>query len=77
MNRFEPSAPPAINAIEWAQAKDRARHICARIFRDGGAPSDVLAAHGVAADCDPHDWGRAVELVSEALCAEASLKRAA
>ena len=77
MSDYQNQSPVNINAIEWAQANDRARHICARVFRDGGAPIDALTFHGVRSDCDAHDWGKAVELLAEAFCDHAPMKRAA
>ena len=77
MTSFQIHTPANINAIEWAQANDRARHICARVFRDGGSPVDALKSHGVASECEANDWGRAVELIAQALCNHAPLRQAA
>ena len=83
MTNIKSPAPVAItvsrhiNEVEWAQANDRARHICARVFRDGGAPSDALVSHGVSENCDANDWGRAVDLIAQAICAQAPVNRRA
>ncbi len=77
MTNYKTKSPTNINAIEWAQANDRARHVCARVFRDGGSPADALKSHGVTETCDANDWGKAVELVAQALCSSPPMQRAA
>lgn len=69
------ASPGHINPIEWHQSMGLARQACARIFRDGGTPSDALAAFGVAPGGDV-DWSRAVDIIAEALSTPA-LRRAA
>jgi hypothetical protein len=52
------------------QAVAIARQSCARIFRDGGAPGDALAAFGLAgADDGALDWRRTVDLIAAGLSA--------
>jgi hypothetical protein len=66
-----------INPLQWNQALGVARASCARFFRDGGAPADALRAFGIAVDDRTTlDWGRAVEAITDSLCA-APMKRAA
>ncbi|HXF55598.1 MAG TPA: hypothetical protein VNK52_15905 [Hyphomicrobiaceae bacterium] len=61
--------PQYINPVAWNQAIGLARLSCARIFRDGGTPSDALAAFGLAApDVAALDWSRAVGMIAERLC---------
>jgi hypothetical protein len=63
--------------MQWHQAVGYARQSCARIFRDGGNPMDAMRAFDV---CDDeraaNDWGKAVEVIAEVLCAQ-TVKRAA
>lgn len=63
------------NPIQWQQSLSYARQACARVFRDGGAPSDALAAFGLSA-VEAQDWSTAVEAIAEALCAT-PMRRAA
>ena len=60
------STPRHINPIAWHQALGFARQACARIFRDGGTPTDALAAFGLKAT-SVTDWSRAVDLIAEAM----------
>lgn len=54
---------------QWHQAIGVARHVCARIFRDGGKPADAVATFGVTAPAaDALDWSRAVDLIAACLC---------
>jgi hypothetical protein len=72
---------PKSDPFLWQQSVAVARQACARIFRDGGAPADALAAFGLAgADGDVRDWGQTVDLIATAVCAGpqlAALRRAA
>jgi len=69
------NAPRSINPAHWHQSVGYARQACARVFRDGGSPADAVAAFGVKAE-GSLDWGRAVEMIADALCAR-PMKRAA
>jgi len=70
-------SPRHVNPMQWHQAVGYARQSCARFFRDGGTPMDAVRAFDV---CDDkratNDWGKAVEVIAEVLCAQ-SVKRAA
>lgn len=66
-----------INPHQKSHAIGLARQACARVFRDGGAPSDALEAFGLAAHGHVSDWSRAVDLIADALCSRASSQRAA
>ena len=69
--------PHHITAVQWEHALSVARQACARIFRDGGAPSDALDAFGLGHDDDDRrDWSRAVELIAETICAQPSRRAA-
>lgn len=61
-------APRSVNPAHWHQSVGYARQACARVFRDGGSPADAVAAFGVEAE-GTLDWGRAVEVIADALCA--------
>jgi hypothetical protein len=63
--------------MQWHQAVGYARQSCARIFRDGGNPMDAMRAFDVCNDeRAANDWGKAVEVIAEVLCAQ-TVKRAA
>ena len=64
-------SPEYVDTMQWHQTLGYARQVCARVFRDGGAPADALGAFGLARYAD-----KAVEMIAEAMCAPAS-KRAA
>lgn len=70
--------PDYVNQMQWHQTLGFARQVCARVFRDGGAPADALKAFGLGshADCVGSDWSKAVELIAEVMCAPTQ-KRAA
>jgi hypothetical protein len=72
---------PKSDPVLWQQSVAIARQACARIFRDGGAPADALAAFGLAgADGDVRDWGQTVDLIATAVsdaAPPASVRRAA
>jgi hypothetical protein len=65
-----------INPVQWQQSLEHARHVCARIFRDGGRPRDAIVAFGLTAPEVPVDWSVAVNRIAQALCAP-SLRKAA
>lgn len=54
---------------EWDHATGVARQVCARVFRDGGAPSDALDAFGLAHEDVQNNWRAAVDSIAHALCA--------
>jgi hypothetical protein len=60
--------PRHINAQQWQQATDHARHVCARFFRDGCSAADALAAFGCQTE-PASDWTVAVDRIAQALCA--------
>jgi hypothetical protein len=70
-----PSVPDHLSPIQWHQALAVSRESCARIFRDGGTPGDVLVAFGLQSEEDAN-WERVVDLVAVELCAH-PIKRAA
>lgn len=70
-----PSVPDYLSPIQWHQAVAVSREQCARIFRDGGAPSDALIAFGLKAEHDAN-WERVLDLLAAELCAH-PIKRAA
>lgn len=65
------ACPRSINPAHWHQSVGYARQACARVFRDGGSPSEAVAAFGVTAE-GPVDWSRAVDVIAESLCARPS-----
>ena len=69
--------PIHCDPAQWHQAMGLARQSCARIFRDGGKPSDALLAFNIAT-VQPKtlDWSKAVGLIAETLCAS-PMQRAA
>ena len=80
MTRNHPNSdtsPAHCDPAQWHQAMGLARQACARIFRDGGCPTDAIGAFGIAA-AQPKsiDWSKAVGLIAETLCS-APLRRAA
>lgn len=57
------------NAAQMNHAMGYARQTCARIFRDGGSPTDALAAFGLRGRARAEkDWSRAVEDIAQSLC---------
>lgn len=66
-----------INPQQKSHAIGLARQACARVFRDGGSPADALEAFGLAAHSQVSDWGRAVDLIADALCSRTPARRAA
>jgi hypothetical protein len=69
--------PTNINPVHWNQSLGVARQACAHIFRDGGSPSDALAAFGIAAEKDQPEWSTVVPVIAEILCTGPSKKHAA
>lgn len=69
--------PGHINPIHWHQSLGVARQACAHIFRDGGSPSDALAAFGIPETGEPIDWSKAVPVIAEVLCTGPAKKNAA
>lgn len=69
--------PDHINPIQWTEATMIARQSCARFFRDGGTPADALRAFGIEPrEAGAADWSKAVEAITQVLCA-APVRRAA
>ncbi len=64
------NSPEYVDTMQWHQTLGFARQVCARVFRDGGAPADALKAFGLAslADKAGDDWSKAVELIAEVMC---------
>jgi hypothetical protein len=63
--------------MQWYQAVGYARQSCARVFRDGGTPLDAIRAFDIGEnERASNDWGKAVEVIAEILCAQ-TVKRAA
>ena len=57
--------PLAISPVQWDQALGLARQTCARIFRDGGSPTDAARAFGLEG---ASDWDRAISGIATSLC---------
>lgn len=66
-----------LKSAEWDHATGVARQICARVFRDGGAPADALDTFGLAHDEVQGNWRDAIELIAHALCRTADANVAA
>ena len=62
------SVPDHLNPIQWHQALAVSRQACARVFRDGGAPADALAAFGLTS-AESMTWEKAVDQIAAAICA--------
>jgi len=56
------------NPLQWMEAIGYARQACARIFRDGGTPSDALLVFGLRSPETCRDWSVAVDRIAESLC---------
>jgi hypothetical protein len=68
-------SPTHVNPILWNQSIGYARQAAARIFRDGGTPSDAMRAFGAPAPADDKcDWSKAVEAIAEALSTPAAMQ---
>ena len=74
---MSPMSPHHINPVQWQQSLGLARQACARIFRDGGAPTDALTAFGLAAGDPAIAWSVAVDRIAASLSAPQTLRRAA
>ncbi len=59
-------SPAHVNPILWQQSLGLARQISARVFRDGGTPTDAVAAVGLEASADA-TWDKAVEIIAAEL----------
>ena len=68
-------SPHHVNAVQWQQAMGYARQACARIFRDGGSPTEACRAFGLRPE-PVADWSVAVDRIALALCAP-SVRKAA
>ena len=68
-------SPRHINPMQWQQAIGYARQACARIFRDGGSPTEACRAFGLPGQ-SAADWSIAVDRIALALCAP-TLRKAA
>lgn len=64
-----------INPQQWQNNVAIARAACARIFRDGGRPSDALAAFDLEAG-EQSDWSRTVDLIASSLSAQPARRAA-
>ena len=69
-------SPRYINPMQWQQAMGYARQACARIFRDGGSPTDAVRAFGLPAADPAAGWSTAVDRIAQSLCAS-GLRKAA
>lgn len=63
-----PSVPSHLNPMQWHQALAVSRQTCARVFRDGGTPSEALASFGLTA-AQAVNWDKAVDMIAEEICA--------
>ncbi|MEE9589370.1 MAG: hypothetical protein V3V97_15265 [Hyphomicrobiaceae bacterium] len=62
--------PQHVNPAQWSNALGYARQSCARIFREGGSPTDAMTAFGLRSrERKGADWSRAVERIAMSLCA--------
>ena len=68
-------SPHHINPAQWQQAMGYARQACARIFRDGGSPTEACRAFGLSGE-PATDWSIAVDRIALVLCAP-TLRKAA
>lgn len=68
--------PDHISPVQWSQAMGVARQVCARIFRDGGSPTDALTAFGMDPPGSVVGWDQAVERLALEICRE-PVRRAA
>jgi hypothetical protein len=68
-------SPHHVNSVQWQQTMGYARQACARIFRDGGSPTEACRAFGLTAE-PTADWSVAVDRIALALCAP-TLRKAA
>ena len=68
-------SPHHINSVQWQQAMGYARQACARIFRDGGNPTEACRTFGLSGE-SAADWSIAVDRIALVLCAP-TLRKAA
>ena len=68
-------SPHHVNSVQWQQTMGYARQACARIFRDGGSPTEACRAFGLSAE-PTADWSVAVDRIALVLCAP-SVRKAA
>jgi hypothetical protein len=68
-------SPHHVNPAQWQQAMGYARQACARIFRDGGSPTEACRAFGLSGE-SAADWSIAVDRIALVLCAP-TLRKAA
>jgi hypothetical protein len=68
-------SPHHVNSVQWQQTMGYARQACARIFRDGGSPTEACRAFGLTAE-PTADWSVAVDRIALVLCAP-SVRKAA
>lgn len=74
---LDATSPAERDPAQWMQATGLARQACARIFRDGGSPTDAVRAFGIEPSASmAADWSRAVHVIAESLCTS-PLRRAA
>ena len=66
-----------MNPSPRSHATALARQACARVFRDGGAPTDALEAFGLAGHETVGDWAQAIDLIAAALCAQPQIDKVA
>jgi hypothetical protein len=63
--------PRHVRPQQWRQALDVSRETCARFFRDGRSPADVLRACGLR-PLGLVDWSHVVNVIAEIHCAPAT-----
>lgn len=73
--------PNHVTRMQWDNAVAIARQACARIFRDGGQPSDALKLFGLrpargSATPASATWDKAVEQIAESLCSRGDRRAA-
>lgn len=69
--------PQHINPMQWHEAMGIARQSCARVFRDGGTPTDALKAFGLGSrNAQDTSWDRVVCLVAQSLCSKPARRAA-
>lgn len=71
------TTPQFSNPVQWQQNVGLARTACARIFRDGGSPTDALKVFGLDAVQAPNDWSVVVDRIAASLSQPAAQRKAA
>ncbi len=62
-------SPRPVNPLQWSEAIGLARHTCARVFRDGGSPSDAMRSFGLRArTVERADWDEAIRSIAQSIC---------